>query len=193
MERRELMRWLVATAGMSALDTLIPDEISAFGSAVRRHELSGGQTGAVLTPHERRTVIAAAERIIPASETPGATDADVVSFIARMLDGWYPPENRARFVAGLRELDERTRSLRRADFVDCTEREQDAVLTALDGESAERRRAARREPNEHWFDTLKYLTVFGYCTSEVAMRKTLAAWPKPTRYDGCAPLAAKDT
>jgi hypothetical protein len=47
-------------------------------------------------------------------------------------------------------------------------------------------------PNEHWFAMLKYTTVFGYCTSEIAMRRTLGAWPRPTRYDGCAPVGARE-
>jgi hypothetical protein len=38
--------------------------------------------------------------------------------------------------------------------------------------------------NAHWFAMLKYLTVWGYCTSDVGMRETLHSWPQPMRYDG---------
>ena len=37
-----------------------------------------------------------------------------------------------------------------------------------------------------------YTTVFGYCTSEVAMRRTLGSWPRATLYDGCAPVGARE-
>jgi hypothetical protein len=41
--------------------------------------------------------------------------------------------------------------------------------------------------NNHWFGMLKYLTVFGYCTSKVGQTQHLALWPLPGRYDGDAP------
>ena len=192
MERRELIRFLMATAGLKCLDSLSADELLAFGTLVRDGAAQAAQSSGVLDTHARRTVILAAERIIPASETPGATDADVVTFIDRMLADWYNSDERDRFLAGLRELDARCRARHGKDFADCDERDQVATLTAFDEDAAAHRRARGANPNEHWFAMLKYTTVFGYCTSEVAMRRTLGAWPRPTRYDGCAPVGAKE-
>jgi hypothetical protein len=188
MERRELIRFLMATTGLKCLDGFMPEELLAFG--VHVHE--SGQRAGVLDAHARRAVIIAAERIIPASDTPGATDADVVTFIDRMLGDWYNPDERDRFLAGLRELDARCRARHGKDFADCDERDQVAVLTAFDDDVSARRRAGGANPNEHWFAMLKYTTVFGYCTSEVAMRRTLGSWPRPTRYDGCAPVGVRE-
>jgi hypothetical protein len=193
MERRELIRFLMATAGLKGLDGLRPGELLAFGVHVHESRAVGRETSSVLDAHARRTVVSAAERIIPASDTPGATDADVVSFIDRMLGDWYSPGERDRFLAGLRELDARCRARHRKDFADCDERDQVAVLTAFDDDTtAARRRAGGANPNEHWLAMLKYMTVFGYCTSEVAMRRTFGSWPRPTRYDGCAPVGARE-
>lgn len=189
MERRELVRWLVTTAGLTCLDGLAADDLLAFGTGVHRQSAATGQGFRALDAHARRTVVLAAERIIPASDTPGATDANVVAFIDRMLADWYTPQERDRFLAGLRELDSRCRVLRSRDFVDCESADQIAVLTAFDDEvTAIRRNPGGASANDHWFAMLKYLTVFGYCTSEVAMRRTLGDWPRPTRYDGCAPV-----
>ncbi|HEX6048982.1 MAG TPA: gluconate 2-dehydrogenase subunit 3 family protein [Gemmatimonadaceae bacterium] len=191
MERRELIRWLVGTAGVACLDGLAPDDLLAFGSDVHRQP-SAGQGFRALNAHAQRTITIAAERIIPKSDTPGATDADVVSFVDKMLADWYAPEERDRFLAGVRELDDRSRALRSRTFIDCSEAEQIAILTAFDAEViASRRNRGGANPNDHWFAMLKYLTVFGYCTSEVAMRQTLRDWPRPTRYDGCAPIAVR--
>ena len=192
MERRELIRFLMATAGLKCLDGFMPDELLAFGVHVHESRANGQQASGALDAHARRTVVLAAERIIPASDTPGATDADVVSFIDRMLADWYNPDERNRFLAGLRELDARCRARHGKDFADCDERDQVAVLTAFDDDVSARRRAGGQKPNEHWFAMLKYTTVFGYCTSEVAMRRTFGAWPRPTRYDGCAPVGARE-
>lgn len=192
MERRELIRFLMATAGLKCLDGFMPDEVLAFGAHVHADGAVSRQGAGGLDAHARRTVVIAAERIIPASDTPGATDADVVTFIDRMLADWYNSDERDRFLSGLRELDARCRARHGKDFADCDERDQVAELTAFDDEATARRRTRGANPNEHWFAMLKYTTVFGYCTSEIAMRRTLGAWPRPTRYDGCAPVAARE-
>ena len=89
---------------------------------------------------------------------PGAGAAGVPAFIEKMLADWQTPEERAAILAGVEELTDLSR------------------LEAID------------EANPDWYARLKYLTVYGYCTSEVGMRE-LGLWPQPWRYDGCAPVA----
>jgi len=191
MERRELLRWLVATAGLSCLEGLTPDELVALGADVHRGGAPEGQPARALDSHGRHTVIAAADRIIPKTETPGATDAGVVDFIDKMLADWYSPEERDRFLNGLRELDASARRRFGKNFADCADPDQNATLSAIDDQVTALRRTNVAGANGHWFAMLKYMTVFGYCTSEVAMRQTLGAWPRSTRYDGCAPVALR--
>jgi len=162
MDRRELIQWLVATAGLPSL---------AFGRQVHRRPLRRS-----LSAHVERTLAVATERILP-----GAAEANVGAFINKMLADWHTPEERARFLAGLPDLDRRCRARAAHDFVDCNEAAQVAVLTALDDE------VSAAGTNDHWFARLKYLTVYGYCTSEAGMR-ALRLYPLPWRYDGCAPV-----
>ena len=109
------------------------------------------------TPHERRTVEAAMARIIPSDDTPGAREADTVTFLDRYLSGldhiYARPDGsgfetlkgkqaeawrqriailRERYRDGLRDLDVRARTLAAADFADLTPDRQDEVLRALD-------------------------------------------------------------
>jgi len=187
MERRELLRWLAATAGLAALEGLAPDDLLALGREVHAH----GASRSTLSPAVTRAVTAAAERILPASDTPGATDAGVPGFIDRMLADWFNSDERAGFLAGIPELDRRSRARSGRDFADSPETDQIAVLTALDDELTALRRAGRAvEANRHWFGMLKYLTVWGYFTSEPAARITLGTFPLPGRFDGCAPYQA---
>jgi gluconate 2-dehydrogenase gamma chain len=172
MKRRELVQWLVATAGLTALENLAPADLLALGRDVHAQAGSRNRT---LTAHAEQTITIAADRILPATDTPGATDAGVTAFIEKMLTDWHTPAERERFLAGLRDLDVRCRARASRDFVDCPEADQIAVLTALD------------DAHQEWFGRLKYLTVYGYCTSEVGQR-ALGLWPQPWRYDGCAPL-----
>ena len=168
MERRELVRWLVATAGLPSL---------AFGRQVHR-----GPLGRSLSPHVERTLAVATERVLP-----GAAEASVGAFIDKMLADWHTPAERDRFLAGLPDLDRRCRARAGRDFVDCTTADQIAVLTALDDEVTALRASSGPAANQHWFAMLKYLTVYGWCTSEPAMR-ALGLYPMAGRYDGCASL-----
>ena len=182
MNRREVLRWLATTGAVGALESLSLDQLFALGRDA--HARSGDGSLRVLDAHADATVIAAAERVIPADGTPGATDAKVDRFIDHMLADWYPPAVRDRVLEGLKELDRLSRARNGRLFVDAAKSEQVALLTTLDQEATATRPSSG---DEHWFLTFKYLTVWGYCTSEVAQRETFKAYPFPGRYDGCAP------
>ena len=168
MERRELIHWLVATAGIQCLDSLAPGDLLALGRDVHAAQQPAMRA---LTSHAERTVSAAAQQILPG--------ADVTAFIDKMLAVWYTQGERERFLAGLPELDTRCRARAGQDFVTCAAADQVAVLTALDDEVG--------TANQHWFAMLKYLTVYGWCTSEAGQR-ALGLYPMAGRYDGCAPV-----
>lgn len=174
MERRELIQWLVATAGLHSLDTLASSDLLALGRDV--HQRAASRT---LSSRDARTVAAACERILPG--------ADVSAFIDKMLADWHTPEERRRFLAGLPELDTRSRARGGGVFADSSADDQVAVLTALDDEVTALRASRGAAANQHWFAMLKYLTVYGWCTSEAGMRE-LGLYPMAGRYDGCAPV-----
>jgi len=177
MKRRELIQWLVATVGLRTMQTCTPTELLALGRDVHRRTRPG-----VPTTQTQRTIAIAAELILP-----GATEAKVGAFIDKMLADWHTPDERDRLLAGLRELDTRSRAQAGRDFVDCPQVEQVAVLTKLDDEVAALRASGNEQANQHWFAMLKFLTVYGWATSEPGMR-ALRAYPLPWRYDGCAPV-----
>lgn len=186
MERRELLRWAAASAGIAGLQGLTSRQLVSFGERV--HRAAGEGSLHVLDAHAAATVTAAAERILPRTDTPGATDAGVTAFVDTMLDGWYPQPDRDRFLQGLADLDARSRAHGGHDFIALSTADQVAVLTALDDELTSFRRARPAGQATPWFDLLKYLTIYGYCTSQPGATKGLGIWPKPWRYEPCAPL-----
>jgi len=175
MKRRELIQWLVATAGLRALDGLAPADLFALGRDIHRHT-TAHTAGRTLTAHAEQTLTIAAERIIPATETPGATDAGVSAFIEKMLTDWHTPAERERFVAGLQD------STRAAALA---RRETSSLAARLIKSPSSARSTTRLRSGS----AAQVLTVYGYCTSEVGMR-TLGLFPLPWRYDGCAPVDA---
>jgi hypothetical protein len=192
---QELAQWVVAAGSAVTLHPATARALNDLGREVHdvlQHEHAAGTANAqsrlvVLTAAQARTVSAAAERIIPRTDTPGATDANVTAFIDHMLAHWYSDAERHAFMAGLPELDGRAQAAWGANFVALSRERQTALLEILDGEVAQLRRTNADAANNHWFGMLKYLTVFGYCTSKVGQTQHLALWPLPGRYDGDAP------
>lgn len=188
MDRRTLLQWLVATGGLALAERMSPRDLESLGTAAHRQLQAGNAPAGALSADEARTVAAIAEQIIPRTDTPGATDAGVAAFVSLMLADWYPPADAERFRQGLTQFEgASTRELGMA-FADAPPSRQGPVVEALDAEVTALRRSNAGAANAHWFGMLKFLTVWGYCTSEVAMRQLFHAVPRPTRYNGAAPL-----
>jgi hypothetical protein len=185
MQRRDLLRVVSASGALHALGALSPEQLAAL--AARVHTAAHTQARLrTLTPAQATVVTAAAARIIPRTDTPGATEANVTAFIDVMLTDWYPPAEAQRFTAGLAALDAAAQRAHQRDFVACSAAQQEVIVTAFDAADATRRRTDAAGANADWYGLLKYLTVYGYCTSEVGMRQHLRSWPPPMRYDGHA-------
>src|SRR5437667_2963061 len=81
--------------------------------------------------HQNETVVALTERIIPATDTPGAKAAFVKRHLDRLLhDG--PAADQERFLQGLAWLDGYAIREKGKPFVRCSEPEQIALLEVLD-------------------------------------------------------------
>jgi gluconate 2-dehydrogenase gamma chain len=185
--RRDVLWWLATGAALPLVGRLVPGDAVAFGRRVHASTQQGGDASwQALDEATGRLLIAACEGILPASDTPGATDAGVARFIDRMLAGWYPASERDALVAGLRTLDARSRERYARAFSEIVVEDQAPLLTALDEEAH-----AKGEGATHWFAELKELTIWGYFTSEIVVTSILHESPMGAgRYEGCVPLAA---
>jgi len=107
--------------------------------------------------HQRATTEAAMARIIPTDDTPGAREAGTVDFVDRYLSGieyiYAKPDGsgfetltgkraqawqsrvailRGKYVKGLAELDDRSRSRHGVDFVALRPDQQDGILALME-------------------------------------------------------------
>ncbi len=180
MERRDWFRTVGAV--VPALAVLSPDDLLAAGRGIHARARSGAPRA--LTAHEHATVAAVAERIMPATDTPGAREAGVAEFVDVIVGEWYGAGDRERFQRGLAELDDHCRGFLGKTFVEAEPGEQDAVLTGLEAEARALRAATPSAPRHFW-DQMKGLTLHGYYTSEVGMLRELRFHAIPGRYDGC--------
>jgi len=182
VQRREWLQFLGTAVAIPVLSGLPVDRLQALGRAT--HARAAAHRLCVLTPSEGETIATIADMIIPDTDTPGARAAGVHEFIDLIVADHYGEYDRARFKAGIADVDTRTRVLFGADFVAARVAERTAILSGLDAE-VQALRAAGQDPEEHFFQRVKSLTLFGYYTSEIGMTRELGFEMIPGSFDGC--------
>lgn len=190
MQRREVLQWIGGAVGATALAGVSPERLLAIGRGLHDRVSARSapqQALAALDEHQAHTVAAIAEHIIPETDTPGARAARVEEFIDLLLADWFDDDERVEFLRGLANVDTRSLNLFGTVFVRASEPEQVAVLSGLDAEVTVLREAAA-EPQEHFFHRMKWLTLYGYYTSEIGQTEELRAAIIPGRYDACGPV-----
>lgn len=140
-----------------------------------------------LTAEQNQMVDTIAEIIIPTTDTPGASAANVNRFIDALVGESYLPEDRDRFLSGLDDVNARCEKRYGASFVDCTSEQQLALVGALDSETFGADAPAPDPENPPFFRMLKELVVVGYYTSEIGATEELKTNVVPGYHDGDVP------
>ena len=135
-------------------------------------------TPKALTTKQAQIVSALVERILPATQTPGAKEALVDRFVDRMLDGFLQEVERQVFVDGLRWLEKRK-------FTSKSPEMQDQLVTEL---AEEARQTGKSTGSKPFFLLAKEMTLLGFFTSEVGATQVLNYDPIPGGYQGCISL-----
>jgi len=138
----------------------------------------------LFTAEQREAVEAMAEAIIPATDTPGASEAGVTDFIEVIVAEWYDAEQREHFMRGLTHLDEHSEALTGVRFPYAGTETQTAILTGLEAEGSAISEAPSDAPTP-FFHQFRGLVLYGYYNSEVGMRDELMFRRFPGRFDGC--------
>jgi hypothetical protein len=180
MNRREALRLLGGVTAIPMLAPLSPEGLWELGRSV--HTRLAGRVGRSLGAHQLETVTSIADLILPETDTPGAVGVKVPEFIDFILTESSTAAEREPFLAGLAELDARSRREYGGVFIDLRRPDQEAILDRLDRVKGEEGSA------EHTFHTLKELTIYGYFTSERVMKEITRDPVIPGRFDGCIPL-----
>lgn len=213
MYRRDAVRVLAGVLAVPLLSGYSTEELLALGRRLNARAAAGERSATLFDPHQRATVAAIAERIIPETDTPGAGAAGVPDFIELIVAEHYTDDERTRFLDGLNHADARSRARFGRRLVEAAPAQQDEILTALEHEAgpvlvgrqpekkpvepsqqpeekpAEKPREALPEktietPAPFWHQ-IKFLTVYGYYTSKIGVTRELHSVVIPGRYDPC--------
>ncbi len=141
---------------------------------------------------KRNLIASLADTIIPATDTPGASEAGVQDFIITMIKDCTGAREQNKFIDGLQDLEKYCSSRYDKSFIECLPEQRYAVLqhfekhaTLFSGVGA---KVQDRLVGRSFFTTLKEYTAQGYCSSELGATRGLAYLPIPGKYLGCIPL-----
>lgn len=174
MERRELLRVLASAAALS----LLPSEkaLAAWSRVAAGAFPTNG-----LNDAQMALVRAAADTIIPRTDTPGATDVGVHQFVNVIVSEYAKDEERARLLAGLDGIDARATSQSGVVFSQLDPTARGTLIESVESGPRD------VEPARSWWQ-LKGLVVHGYFTSEPVMKDVLKTVVMPGRFEGAAPV-----
>ena len=171
MTRRAALKRAALFLGVALTPSLIANVLQAAATP--------GAKAVFLSPAQLDLVTAIAERILPRTDTPGATDVGVPAFVDLMLGKYSTESERQVFTAGLDEVNAASLASHAQSFVKISAAQQDAILMKI--------AVASQKKEKTFFHQIKELTVVGYFTSEIDGRTVLHNDPVPGRIQGCVP------
>lgn len=143
----------------------------------------GDWTPTLFSDDQARIVTALADVILPADETPSASDVGVPEFIETMVSEVYTEEQRREFLEGLSQFGDDYRAEIQAEYFDGSDTDK------YDFTYHQNRLAVEEEPGSSPFIlTFKELTILGYFTSEAGATEVLRYEAVPGVYEGCIPM-----
>jgi len=141
----------------------------------------GAPSRQMFTPDQRALMSALSDRIIPATDTPGAIAAGVPAYIEKLLADWSVAEDREPIFRGLAEIDARAWQDYKLPAIKATPAQHDALLTLA---------MEDKIPNgEAFFEAFRQMVITGYYTSEIGMTQEREYLPVPGEYDGAYPYS----
>jgi gluconate 2-dehydrogenase gamma chain len=141
-----------------------------------------------LTEDQGIIVSQVADIIIPKTDTPGARDVGVPSFIDLMLKDCYSKGDQDTFIAGLKEFDENAKKEHGDVFISLEPDKKLEYVNKVHVAALEARKADPKTPRP-FILTMKELTMLGFFTSEVGAKEVLQYVAVPGEYKGCIPLS----
>lgn len=136
-----------------------------------------GPQNEIFSDGQRELLDELCERIIPTTDTQGAKDAAVTSYIEMIVDEFHESEEREAFLRNLQAVDNHARQAHGMSFADLAPEQQDAIVSLAERQQLD-------GADDAFFETIKQLTVTGYYTSEIGMTVERVYLPIPGRYDG---------
>ncbi|HYC84447.1 MAG TPA: gluconate 2-dehydrogenase subunit 3 family protein [Chryseosolibacter sp.] len=142
-----------------------------------------------LSPDQASLISEVAEVIIPKTNTPGAKDVGVPSFIDLMLKDVYSKEDQDRFINGLKEFDAAAETTYGDPFNELDDEQRAEHTKKIHDEAIAAEKSDKKPEKRPFILMMKELTMLGFFTSEAGATQVLQYDPVPGAYKGCIPVS----
>lgn len=182
VSRRDVLAALLAGTAVAAMWT------PARAAAALQAAGASATMRPGLSADEMAVLSAAAQVIVPTTDTPGAKEAGVPQFIGALVAGWMTDDEAALFRNGLAALDASARERYQRGYADCTPEQGAELLQALRAASPYGGRTFSLtdrilDPKAPFYLRLRDLVVLGYFTSEAGSNQELRYLPVPGKFE----------
>ncbi|NJL75585.1 MAG: gluconate 2-dehydrogenase subunit 3 family protein [Saprospiraceae bacterium] len=137
------------------------------------------------TEEEAKSLTAALDVLIPATDTPGAIDAGVPEFIDLLAADLLEAEEKQQFKDGIAQMDADSQAKFGKLFVQASREQQTELLVGYDNATFGTDTSNKNE----FFENLKNTAVWAFCTSEKGATQHLQYELNPGGYTNCVPIA----
>lgn len=183
MDRRELLK-LVALATGSAF---IGGELLLSGCTN-----PPGIGGTTFNENDIAFLDEVGETILPKTQSPGAKEAAIGSFMTVMVNDCYDKNDQKIFHEGIGKLNKACNDMHKTDFMKASAEQRTSLLQSLDKEASDYQKTKKKEDGAHYFTMMKQLTLFGFFTSKPGATQALRHVAVPGKYDGNFPYKKGD-
>ncbi len=150
----------------------------------------------LLSAQQVITVRSMADHLLPATETPGASDVHVERFIDQVLRDFTPPADQQTFLTGLTAFETICQTTFGRSFTALTKDERDQIFAQYETQSPPlapniwggQVTAVVAAPS--FYRLFKQMALTGYFHSQLVGEELLAYDPIPGGFEPCMPLSA---
>jgi gluconate 2-dehydrogenase gamma chain len=189
MNRRELIKQTTLALGYTLS---APTLIGILNGCQAKPNINF--TPVFFTPEQAAIVSDLAEIILPKTQTPGAKDVGVPSFIDTFIKEIYSKADQEKFIADLEAFDQNCVESQSKKFSACDPTQQKQYASQIHQQAVANVGAV----SEGWWNTakverpfilkMKELTILGFFTSKQGATEVLQYNQSPGPYQGCVPL-----
>jgi hypothetical protein len=177
MDRREALRRTTLAVGGVLSAGLVTGVLEGCTP-----EKVAGEPLAILSDNQVQVLEAIADRIIPRTETAGAADVPLASYMDRMLDKFYLSETKDEVLKQLAQFMDNKGS----NFTELDNADKDNLISML--ASAAKANDLKNTGTSSLFHVVKEMTFIGFFSSEIGAKTVLQYELTPGGFQGCMPL-----
>jgi len=187
VSRRDVLAALLAGGALAGV-------WSSAGAALMLDKAgAGAASNAGLDPAAMAVLDAAAQVIVPTTETPGAREAGVPVFIDALVARWMTADEATLFSDGLAALDASARQRFQQGYAQCSPAQAAELMQELRAASPYGGRTFSLsdrilDPKAPFYLRLRDLVVLGYFISEQASSTELRYLPVPGKFEADLPM-----